>query len=973
MSRTQFRFVYCSAAHPSCSLTRGGTGILRHFARNRQVGTTGVAALPEERERIISQLLHLLDGSEGRKPTIATLSGITAMGKSTLLHTLFERAESLGVTVLNVAGTPEDQGVPFAAFERLHRSSGDSLFAPAPTAAEAGPPGELSAAARETYRSIVELARRGSVLLTVDDIHYMDAYSLQSLRRLAQGHYPHPLAIVCTWNPPLNRKPLPFLEELLYESSVRRFRLDPLSPAEIAEWIERRCPLRDTGDTRDAEETAQEYHRLTGGSPLLVDALLTETAGRSPRPADRDRRVLQDAVLACLHRAGPLALRVARGIALLGVSADLHLLPRLIGVSVLVAQQVAGRLQDIGVLEGTRFRCPDVPNAVLDNMPLSENAALRHKAARLLHDDGASAETVARHLLLAGQPGEEWADPLLQEAAFKSLLKGEPDLAIRYLTLAGECCGDERDLNIIKVRTALIHWLSDPAAAQSMFATLRRPILAGKVRQQQAANAAEIMLWNLELDEAGEVLEHLFTHTDSPAAGPHEELLSLQHLVRASYPGLTLPVPGPARPGPDSGTLSGTESGTIMPTLCPTELRSAHALSAVLSRRANEHTLAQAEQVLQGAGLCNSSYRAISASILSLIYADRAESAAAWCRHFMDEAVLLAFPTWQGVIAAMHALASFRQGHLNTAATQAELALNRVAGLELNESSALALSVLADTYTAIGNHEAAETLFNRPVPPTLLQTRVGLHYLHARGRHQLAVGRRHIALADFTACGEHMVKWDIDSPTLVPWRAEAAATWRRLGRADRAAQLLQEQLTISSELDHPRARGLALRTYASISAPADQPALLEEALDMLQISGDTYETARVLADLSKAYQRIGERNQAQSFARKARRLAQRCHSDELRREVESAGLPLGQDHEPDEYSALYLPVLAKLSESERRVAILAAQGRTNREIAAKLYVTVSTIEQHLTRIYRKMNIRNREELPAELQREKLPS
>lgn len=59
--------------------------------------------------------------------------------------------------------------------------------------------------------------------------------------------------------------------------------------------------------------------------------------------------------------------------------------------------------------------------------------------------------------------------------------------------------------------------------------------------------------------------------------------------------------------------------------------------------------------------------------------------------------------------------------------------------------------------------------------------------------------------------------------------------------------------------------------------------------------------------------------------------------------------------------------LEQLSEAERRVGALAAQGRTNREIASKLCITVSTVEQHLTRVYRKLSVKRRKDLPAGLQ------
>ncbi len=51
-----------------------------------------------------------------------------------------------------------------------------------------------------------------------------------------------------------------------------------------------------------------------------------------------------------------------------------------------------------------------------------------------------------------------------------------------------------------------------------------------------------------------------------------------------------------------------------------------------------------------------------------------------------------------------------------------------------------------------------------------------------------------------------------------------------------------------------------------------------------------------------------------------------------------------------------------LSPSERRVATLAANGTTNRIIARLLHITVSTVEQHLTRVYRKTGVDRRADL-----------
>jgi DNA-binding CsgD family transcriptional regulator len=56
--------------------------------------------------------------------------------------------------------------------------------------------------------------------------------------------------------------------------------------------------------------------------------------------------------------------------------------------------------------------------------------------------------------------------------------------------------------------------------------------------------------------------------------------------------------------------------------------------------------------------------------------------------------------------------------------------------------------------------------------------------------------------------------------------------------------------------------------------------------------------------------------------------------------------------------------LLNLSGAERRVCDLAGQGLTNREIAGRLFITMSTVEQHLTSIYRKLRVKGRENLPT---------
>ena len=79
--------------------------------------------------------------------------------------------------------------------------------------------------------------------------------------------------------------------------------------------------------------------------------------------------------------------------------------------------------------------------------------------------------------------------------------------------------------------------------------------------------------------------------------------------------------------------------------------------------------------------------------------------------------------------------------------------------------------------------------------------------------------------------------------------------------------------------------------------------------------------------------------------------ARRCGAEKVRRELSTiAGQALAD----------------ALTETERRIAALITQGRTNREIAAALFVTQNTVQTHLRHIFQKLGVRSRTELAARL-------
>jgi ATP/maltotriose-dependent transcriptional regulator MalT len=383
--------------------------------------------------------------------------------------------------------------------------------------------------------------------------------------------------------------------------------------------------------------------------------------------------------------------------------------------------------------------------------------------------------------------------------------------------------------------------------------------------------------------------------------------------------------------------------------------------AALMQGVVDDATVAGAEQVLQTSRLSDITLGPLVAALATLIYAERLDRAEPWCDRLVEEAAARRSPTWQAVFAALRAEVAARQGDLPVAERQARAALTHMSPQSWGVAVGGPLATLVVATTAMGKYDEAERHLSQPTPKAMFQTPFGMHYLHARGRYHLATNRLHLAVADFTACGDLMDRGGMTHAGLVPWRTEAAQAYLQLGQTRRARALVDEQLRRLPP-GHSRTYGITLRLLAATSELGQRPKLLGKAAAILERSGDRFELAQALADLGQTYRALGESNRARMTVRRAHELAKACGAEALCWTLHSGDLgldmPLQVRPGPDGH-----PVL---SDAERRVAALVIKGNTNREIARKLYITVSTVEQHLTRVYRKLRVQCRTDLPAVL-------
>jgi DNA-binding CsgD family transcriptional regulator len=219
--------------------------------------------------------------------------------------------------------------------------------------------------------------------------------------------------------------------------------------------------------------------------------------------------------------------------------------------------------------------------------------------------------------------------------------------------------------------------------------------------------------------------------------------------------------------------------------------------------------------------------------------------------------------------------------------------------------------------------------------------------LLAERRYEAALG-----LADDLAGQLH----GITNPGWASWRSLKARALDGLGRTDEAIALVREELELARRFGSPSVVGRPLRLLGTLEGEGGIDHL-REAVDLLERSTAKLELAFALFRLGAALRRGRGPTEAREPLRQALELADRCGAAPLaaqaRAELHAAGA---------RPRTTALSGVGSLTASERRVADLAAEGRSNKEIAQELYVTPKTVEVHLSNAYRKLDIRSRREL-----------
>ncbi|TDD79748.1 helix-turn-helix transcriptional regulator [Actinomadura rubrisoli] len=884
---------------------------------------------------------------------VVLIDGPVGGGKTELLHTVTERVARQDAVVLTALGSAAGALVPCGVLSQLFRpvqappDSTETVSRMFDIVTSGWPRGATDEPVPlqvlfELSAHLLELTTRHPVIMLVDDVQHADPPSLHTLLFLMRRLRSARLLIALAEPEHGLRHNAIFRTELLRHPGFRRIRLEPLSPESVGLIMAEHLGTE--------PQDLREYHAMSGGNPLLTRALADDlsVAAGGGDPVCGEEAVaggsFTQAVLACLHRGTASMLAVARTLAVFDDPCSPETLGQFLDLPPTITAQALNDLSSAGLIIGERLRHHTIRDAVLSDLTATERADLHRRAARLAHRLGDPVTRIAEHLVAAGHCDESWAVATLRAAAQTAIHDDQTKTTIKILelTLRADLTGKERLAVTMQLLRA--DWRLNPAASARHLAPLVQAFEDGLLQLHQTITLVKFLLWHGRLQETADILDAL-KPDDVTTPEAQAELALLECWLATTYPSLVGRLPLPAQNAP-------AVTGRLR-----TRIRAAELLAEVLSGRTGADLAHDAKQFLHQVPLEDSSLELIEAGLSTLTYLDRAGTAAALCDPLLKEAAKRAIPTWTALLSAKRAQIALRQGDPAGAARHARAALSFVSAEGWGMTAAAPLASLVLALTILGRQdEAGALLLNRPMTEIAQNSRFGLHYLHARGRHHLAVHRHHAALADFLNCGELMTRWDLDLPALIPWRSEAATVLLRLGDREQAARLAGEQLAKAGP-EWSRCRGVSLRVLANASSVERRPPLLQEAITILGEHDDPLELAHACADLATAYQSLDDLDRSRQLLDRAVRLADECQARPLRDALKN---------QRSTQSEPFTEPCPTLSGAELRVATLAAEGRTNREISLALFITVSTVEQHLTRVYRKLKVRTRADLRRHL-------
>jgi DNA-binding CsgD family transcriptional regulator len=925
-----------------------------------------------ERELELDAIDAVLEDAWGGNGGLLVFHGPAGIGKSSLVGVAAERGVERGYLVLSGRGGELERDSAFGVvrqlftpfFSRLTRERERELLSGA--AARAAPVLGLGttddglgvvdtfAALHGVHCVILNLEAQGPLLLIVDDLQWADGFSQQAVEYLARRLVGSRVALVIGVRVPDPGAESAPVAVVLGDPAARVLQLSPLSTKAAG-----RVVLSKLGAGCDSQFLAA-CSEATNGNPYLLLELVAACRAEGIAPTMDSAELVRELGPASIARAVLIRLAVpvgdaqalAHAVAVLD-TAPLALAAALAELAAPVAQRAADALVLADVLapeRPLRFIHPIVRKAILSELGIGEASLLQRRCGQLLLESGAAPESVAAHLQQTEPMGETWVVVALRDGARAALAGGAPAAAAGYLeralaepapvALHGELLSELGYARIVSCEFETGFRALQDALELLGTAESRAEILAFMALYVPALDAAIPGTVSSLGDESRSLALALESHRR------FDEDFDA-HLARLhAYRDL---------PGDSEGERA---------MLCAVA-----ASEAYTAARPAEAVVARALRGLQGSSFVVDRARFPAGAIFefdsprwaweALVMAGRPDLMLDAIDAAMTTGLRIGAPILVANLHRERAEAVLRTGDLRTAAAEWSSALDVLA--------AAPQSMMIDEHIRLWlayakAEQGLQTEARALIAATSVVCVENVFFLearHIRGAALARLGDLEAAVDDLLAGGEQLERVGIHNPAYeLPWRAEAAAALAALGRDDQARAVIAPTLAPAHRWGAPGPLGRVLHA-AALAAPTPEQRLtgLAGAIDVLHGSIARLDLARAMIDYGAALRRAGRRLDASERLAEGLDIADRCGAEPL---VLRAREELAGTGRRPRRARISGP--ESLTPSERRVAQRAAAGRTNSQICQELFLSPKTVEMHLGRTYRKLDIPGRDRL-----------
>ncbi len=881
-------------------------------------------------------------------PALLAFEGDPGIGKTTLMRVAVQRAQSKGLRVLSCAGAVSESRLSYVGLADLFAEVGGGTLAELPAlqrdaleaallrAGSGEKEADPSAVATAGLSVLERLARDRPVLVAIDDLQWLDRSSARVIEFCAPRLSGRVGLIVSQrvggdggWAP-----------RLVPSGQAMFAHVEPLDDdALVALLRERaRAPL--------SRRVLARICETSGGNPLYALELLRALrAGEAPTRPLVLPPTLQEVVTARLAGLGADVQELLLAVAALA-EPTIALLTDALGDR---APRLVKEAEDQGVLERrgarVRFVHPLLAEGALARAPATRRRAMHRRLSGVVTD----VEDRARHLALAAMLPE--ALPALDRAARHTRARGAPLAAAELMELAIELGGDSS----LKRRAAEHHLdAGDVSRAQTLLEEEIAELPRGGERARALVLLAELRTHADSFAEAQLLLDE--ARAESPANSPLQVVAGLQLTFVLYNLGQRAEAAATAREALELAERVASSG------LLAQALGVVATVDFAIGRGVDETRLERALELEDHGLRASNEYRPSLTASMVFGFAGR-----------LDEAVELMSGLYRELAerGEEHGLAWLGtrlvwmecwRGNLDAAESLVAETEQRLLALDTPVGRMLALTARAQVDAYAGRVEPA-----RRVAEEALSLADATDWKGALAWQQMTLGFLDLSVGDTAAAAarlEPFVAQAIDTGLPEPAAdgvlvyGDAAEALILVGRAAEAEPLVTLLEARGAALDRAwavavgaRCRALILAAEGDVAAAA---AKLREALAAHERLPMPIEHARTLLTLGRVERRLGERKAAEATLKRVLETLERVGSprwaDQARAELSALGLHAGPAY--------------TLTPSEERVARMAASGLTNRQIASALQISPKTVDSHLGRVYRKLEIRSRAELGA---------